>query len=171
MLFFQKRLPTAWLYFLGYKKYFSGYISGQLTDAFIMAVLFSVCFYFGKIKYAVFIGIISGFFNLIPYIGAVAAAGFVCSCFPYRRRYFKSHIFSFGYNNRSADRLGSYFPESCWKKRTSSSCSGYNVAFGFGSLGGVWAMIFAVPVTAVLKLNFDRFINFQKKKRRFKIDI
>ena len=39
----------------------------------------------------------------------------------------------------------------------------------FGSLGGVWAMIFAVPVTAVLKLNFDRFINFQKKKRRLKL--
>lgn len=52
---------------------FSNYITGQVTDAFIMAVLISVSFFIAKIPYAVMIGIISGFSNLIPYVGAVIA--------------------------------------------------------------------------------------------------
>lgn len=52
---------------------FSGYITGQMTDAFIMAVLISISFCVAKIPYAVMIGIISGFSNLIPYVGAVIA--------------------------------------------------------------------------------------------------
>ena len=52
---------------------FSGYIGGQVTDAIIMAILISVSFSIVGIDYAVIIGLISGFSNLIPYIGAVVA--------------------------------------------------------------------------------------------------
>lgn len=52
---------------------FSGYITGQMTDALIMAVLISISFTIAKIPYAVMIGILSGFSNLIPYVGAVMA--------------------------------------------------------------------------------------------------
>lgn len=52
---------------------FSGYITGQMTDAIIMAILISISFTIVKIPYAVMIGIISGFSNLIPYVGAVMA--------------------------------------------------------------------------------------------------
>lgn len=52
---------------------FSGYIGGQVTDAIIMAILISVTFSFLGIKYPIMIGIISGFSNLIPYVGAIVA--------------------------------------------------------------------------------------------------
>jgi len=52
---------------------FSGYIGGQVTDAVIMATLISISFSVVKIPYAILIGVISGFSNLIPYIGAVVA--------------------------------------------------------------------------------------------------
>jgi predicted PurR-regulated permease PerM len=52
---------------------FSGYLSGQVTDAVIMAVCISVSFSVVKIPYAILIGIISGFSNLIPYVGAIMA--------------------------------------------------------------------------------------------------
>ena len=58
---------------------FSGYVSGQITDALVMAALFSVSFWAAGIKYAFVIGVISGLFNIIPYIGAVAA--FILSVF------------------------------------------------------------------------------------------
>lgn len=54
---------------------FSGYIRGQLTDALIMAVLISVGLSLLKIRFAIIIGIISGFSNIIPYFGAIM--GFV----------------------------------------------------------------------------------------------
>ena len=34
----------------------------------------------------------------------------------------------------------------------------------FGNLFGLWGMLFAVPVTAVFKLYFDRLYNYKKKK-------
>lgn len=52
---------------------FSGYIGGQVTDAMIMAVMVSVAFTVIGIPYPVVIGVISGFSNLIPYVGAIMA--------------------------------------------------------------------------------------------------
>lgn len=168
-LFPKKIADCAVIFFRDIKNIFSGYISGQLTDAAIMAVLFSVCFYLGKIKYAVFIGIISGFFNLIPYIGAAAAA-----------------VLSFLVSLTDGDISKALYSllviiivQQIDSAVISPKVVGKSVRLHpvlvimslsvFGSLGGVGAMIFAVPVTAVLKLNFDRLINFQKKKRRLKL--
>lgn len=52
---------------------FSGYIGGQITDAIIMTILISIALSLIGIPYAVAIGVISGFSNLIPYVGAVVA--------------------------------------------------------------------------------------------------
>lgn len=52
---------------------FSGYIGGQVTDAIIMATLISITFSILGIRYPIMIGIISGFSNLIPYVGAIVA--------------------------------------------------------------------------------------------------
>lgn len=52
---------------------FSGYIGGQITDAIIMTILIGVALSFVRIPYAVAIGVISGFSNLIPYVGAIVA--------------------------------------------------------------------------------------------------
>lgn len=48
---------------------FSSYIKGQLIEALIVAILTTVALLIVGIDYALLIGIISGLFNLIPYIG------------------------------------------------------------------------------------------------------
>lgn len=50
-----------------------GYLGGQMTDAVIMAILFSVSFTIVGLPYGVVLGLISGFSNLIPYFGAFIA--------------------------------------------------------------------------------------------------
>ncbi len=50
---------------------FSGYIRGQLTDALIMSILISSFLIIFRIRFAIVIGIISGFSNIIPYFGAI----------------------------------------------------------------------------------------------------
>lgn len=52
---------------------FIGYLSGQLIDAFIMAILFSITFSIIGIPYAILLGIFSGFSNIIPYFGSIVA--------------------------------------------------------------------------------------------------
>ncbi|KAF5069186.1 AI-2E family transporter [anaerobic digester metagenome] len=50
-----------------------GYLGGQMTDAVIMAILFSLSFTIVGLPYGVVLGLISGFSNLIPYFGAFIA--------------------------------------------------------------------------------------------------
>lgn len=50
-----------------------GYLCGQFLDATIMGILFSVAFWVIGIPYGVWIGVLSGFSNIIPYFGAIVA--------------------------------------------------------------------------------------------------
>ena len=52
---------------------FSGYIRGQVTDAFILAILVSTAFSVIGIQYALVIGLFTGVLNLIPYLGPIFA--------------------------------------------------------------------------------------------------
>lgn len=52
---------------------FIGYLGGQLIDAVIMAILFSITFYVIGLPYGVVLGIFSGFSNIIPYFGSIVA--------------------------------------------------------------------------------------------------
>ncbi len=52
---------------------FSGYIRGQVTDAFILAILVTTAFSIIGIQYALVIGLFTGILNLIPYLGPIFA--------------------------------------------------------------------------------------------------
>jgi len=51
----------------------SSYIRGQLTVAFAVAIMFMIGFAIIGLDYAVTLGIIAGFLNLIPYLGSFLA--------------------------------------------------------------------------------------------------
>lgn len=51
----------------------SSYIRGQLTVAFLVGVMFTIGFSIIGLDYAVTLGIVSGFLNLIPYLGSFLA--------------------------------------------------------------------------------------------------
>ena len=145
-------------------KIFSGYIRGQITDAFIMAVLFSTAFYFAGIKYAVLIGVISGALNIIPYVGAIVA--FFLSV---------SVAFLSGSPARALyAAIASVVLQQVDSIYISPKVMGKSVRLHpvtvllsiviFGKIFGVWGMIFAVPVTAVLKIIYGRIYSRRKKK-------
>lgn len=165
--FFPKRAADCMvIFFNDVNTVFSGYVAGQLTDAVIMAGLFSFCFWIGGIKYAFVIGIISGFFNLIPYIGAVSA--FILSSLvalvggtPGKALYAAAVVIvvqqldSAVISPRVVGRSVKLHP--------------VMVIFAlsvFGSLFGLAGMVVAVPVMALIKLNFDRLYEYKAGKRR-----
>lgn len=65
---------------------FAGYLSGQLLDASVMAVLFSAAFTIVGLPHGILIGLVSGFSNLIPYFGAVMAFFPGGACRTFQRR-------------------------------------------------------------------------------------
>lgn len=60
-------------YFDKTNEIFFKYISSQLLDAIIVGILASITMLIMDVKYAVLLGFLIGFFNLIPYFGAIIA--------------------------------------------------------------------------------------------------
>ncbi len=50
---------------------FYGFISGQITDAFIVGVITAIAMSIMKVKYAALLGVTIGVLNVIPYFGAI----------------------------------------------------------------------------------------------------
>ena len=73
---FLEKIKNHWAFIIQESdRVFSGYIRGQLLDALFMFVVISVTLSIVGVKYAVIIGALAGFGNLIPYVGPFIAYG------------------------------------------------------------------------------------------------
>ncbi len=148
---------------------FSGYLSGQLADAVIMAVLFSAAFLLVGLPQAVLVGLISGFSNLIPYFGAIMA--FILAVFsgllsgtPVKALYASIFILLL-------QQVDSIFivPRAVGRKVELHPVLVLLSLAIFGRLFGFWGLLFAVPLGALLK-NFLFWIYKKKKITVFNSD-
>jgi predicted PurR-regulated permease PerM len=144
---------------------FSGYIRGQLIDAFVMMFLISIVLSITGVKFAIVIGILAGIGNLIPYFGPIVAyisTSLVCLINQDMRTWLISMILLFLIQAIDGNLIG--------PKLLSSSIKIHPliiiVSIIFGSaLGGFLGMLLAVPVGAYLKLVFARFIDHRLQKK------
>ncbi len=144
---------------------FSGYIRGQLIDAFVMMFLISIVLSITGVKFAIVIGILAGIGNLIPYFGPIVAyvsTSLVCLINQDLRTWLISMIMLFLIQAIDGNLIG--------PKLLSSSIKIHPliiiVSIIFGSaLGGFLGMLLAVPVGAYLKLVFVRFIDHRLHKK------
>lgn len=140
-----------------------GYLGGQMTDAVIMAILFSISFTIVGLPYGVVLGLISGFSNLIPYFGAFIAfilaimAGLL-SGESIRALYASILILIL-------QQIDSVYivPKVVGKKVEMHPVLVLLSLAIFGRIFGFWGLLFAVPLGALIN-NF--FIWFIKKKQR-----
>ncbi len=73
---FSKKVRSVWAFIVKEAdRVFSGYIRGQMIDAFVMFIVISVTLSIVGVKYAFIIGALAGFGNLIPYVGPFIAYG------------------------------------------------------------------------------------------------
>ena len=62
-------------YFNSANEIFSGFITSQLIDGIIVSVLSTILLSIMGVKYAPLLGFVIGMFNLIPYVGAIIGVG------------------------------------------------------------------------------------------------
>lgn len=144
---------------------FSGYIRGQLLDGMIMAVLIWGALSVIGVDFALIIGIISGFSNLIPYFGAIV--GFVLSILvallsgePQKAVYAGIAILVL----QQLD--GMFIVPKIVGERVELSPALVLLSLGiFGSLFGFLGLLFAVPFTAIIKIFLTREFNRRKRNR------
>lgn len=144
---------------------FSGYIRGQLTDAFLMMVIISIILSIVGVKFAVVIGIFSGIGNLIPYCGPFVAYGgtvLVCLINGQYKQMIIGVILLFIVQTIDGNVIG--------PKLLSKSIKIHPmliiIFLIFGSaIGGLMGMLLAVPVGAFIKVLFMRFIDRRLKQK------
>ena len=141
---------------------FASYLSGQLLDASVMAVLFSAAFTIVGLPHGILIGLVSGFSNLIPYFGAVMAfflavlAGLFSGA-PMKAVYASVLILLL-------QQVDSIFivPKAVGQKLELHPVLVLLSLAAFGRMFGFWGLLFAVPLGALCK-NFVLWCYRRKK--------
>lgn len=144
---------------------FSGYIRGQLIDALLMAVLVSVSLSLIGVKYAVIIGVLSGIGNLIPYVGPIVAYGstiLVCIIAGDFRRLLVAVVVLFVIQTVDGNVINPRLLSSSIDVHPMLVIAALIIG---GSVGGIVGMLFAVPVAAFLRIQFDKIIDTLIKAR------
>lgn len=144
---------------------FSGYIRGQLADAFVMMILISTVLSISGVKFSIVIGIFAGIGNLIPYFGPIVAyisTTVVCLINGDIKTWVIAMIALFLIQAADGNLIG--------PKLLSRSIKIHPlviiVSLFFGSaLGGFLGMLLAVPVGAYIKLVIVRFVDHRIEKK------
>ncbi|WP_167958328.1 AI-2E family transporter [Anaerosporobacter faecicola] len=150
---------------------FSGYLKGQLTDVLVMMILISAALSIIGVKFGIVIGVLAGLGNLIPYFGPfVAYAGTILICLingDYKRLII-GVIALFIIQTIDGNIIG--------PKLLSKSIKIHPllviIFLIFGSaVGGFLGMILAVPVGALVKVLFVRFIDHRMELKEKEEDL
>lgn len=144
----------------------SGYIRGQLIDALIMGTLISIALLILNIDYAVIIGIISGFSNLIPMVGAtvatiIAVLVALAGDTPIKALYALITLLILQQIDGNI-----IVPKVVGKNVNLHPLLVMLSLFVFGSLFGIIGMIVAVPITALIKHFLVQFINRRLEEKK-----
>ena len=144
---------------------FSGYLRGRILDSLILGTVLAVVYRIAGVPYAFIVGILTGVVNLIPYVGY--AIGYVILVLAYL--------------------VGGIFPE-VWigliLLTVIQTVDAYVICprlmnrsilihpllvivalIAGGAVGGVVGMLIAIPVMALLKIRFDRFLERREKMK------
>lgn len=145
---------------------FSGYVRGQLADAFVMMILISLVLSITGVKFALVIGVLAGLGNLIPYFGPIVAyisTTIVCLINGETQKLFMAMILLIIIQFIDGNFIG--------PKLLSKSIKVHPliiiISLIFGSaIGGFLGMLLAVPVGAYIKLVFVRYIDNKAIKKK-----
>ena len=144
---------------------FSGYIRGQSLDALLVGVMVSLAMLIAGIPYALVIGILTGIGNLVPYVGPVVGFGSLI-------------IVSLADGSIAKLIIGAVILAAVMfidgnvinPRMLSSNVEVHPVLvivalLAGGKVGGVVGMLIAVPVAALLKLQFEKYVEKRKRAR------
>ena len=169
LLFGERRLEKLRRFFIDADRVFAGYLRGQIIDGTIMAVLVSVSLSVLQVRYAVVIGVLTGFGNLIPYVGPFIAYGMtalVCLVYGDFTKILPALIALFVIQTVDGNVIN--------PRLLSQNIDVHplvviiSLIIG-GSLGGFLGIFLAAPVASLIKLELDKFMERKVSMRREEI--
>ena len=145
---------------------FSGYIRGQSIDAFIVGALVTVALLILRVPYAMVIGLLTGIGNLIPYVGPII--GFASLAIVAISEGSMVHLAAGGAILGLVMAIDGNIIN---PKLLSDNVEIHPVLvlvalIAGGEIGGVLGMLLAVPCAALIKLQFERFVERKRLEKQ-----
>ena len=169
LLFGERRLEKLRRFFIDADRVFAGYLRGQIIDGIIMAVLVSVSLSVLQVRYAVVIGVLTGFGNLIPYVGPFIAYGLtalVCLVYGDFTKLLPALIALFVIQTVDGNVIN---PRLLSQNIDVHPLVVIIALIIGGSLGGFLGIFLAAPVASLIKLELDKFMERKVSMRREEI--
>ena len=169
LLFGERRLEKLRRFFIDADRVFAGYLRGQIIDGTIMAVLVSVSLSVLQVRYAVVIGVLTGFGNLIPYVGPFIAYGMtalVCLVYGDFTKILPALIALFVIQTVDGNVIN---PRLLSQNIDVHPLLVIIALIIGGSLGGFLGIFLAAPVASLIKLELDKFMERKVSMRREEI--
>ena len=169
LLFGERRLEKLRRFFIDADRVFAGYLRGQIIDGTIMAVLVSVSLSVLQVRYAVVIGVLTGFGNLIPYVGPFIAYGLtalVCLVYGDFTKLLPALIALFVIQTVDGNVIN---PRLLSQNIDVHPLVVIIALIIGGSLGGFLGIFLAAPVASLIKLELDKFMERKVSMRREEI--
>ncbi len=139
-------------------KVFSGYIRGQSIDAFLVGSMVSIALLIAGIPYAIVIGILTGLGNLIPYVGPVVGFGsllVVCIADGSLKHLAVGAVILILVMAIDGNVIN---PKILGSKVEVHPVLVIVALLAGGEIGGIVGMLVAVPVAALIKMQFDKYM-------------
>jgi len=151
------------------RRTFSNFLVGKLLDSLIIGILCFIGCLILRVKYALLISLVVGITNMIPYfgpfIGMVPAAIITLFQSPFKALWVTIFIFLL----QQFD--GLYLGPKILGVQVGLRPFWIIVSILIGGgFFGVWGMLFAVPVAAVIRTLLDRYIDKRLDKKEIEID-
>ena len=169
LLFGERRLEKLRRFFIDADRVFAGYLRGQIIDGTIMAVLVSVSLSILQVRYAIVIGVLTGFGNLIPYVGPFIAYGLtalVCLVYGDFTKLLPALIALFVIQTVDGNVIN---PRLLSQNIDVHPLVVIIALIIGGSLGGFLGIFLAAPVASLIKLELDKFMERKVSMRRGEI--
>ena len=166
LLFGERRLEKLRRFFIDADRVFAGYLRGQIIDGTIMAVLVSVSLSVLQVRYAIVIGVLTGFGNLIPYVGPFIAYGLtalVCLVYGDFTKILPALIALFVIQTVDGNVIN---PRLLSQNIDVHPLVVIIALIIGGSLGGFLGIFLAAPVASLIKLELDKFMEHKVSMRR-----
>ena len=166
LLFGERRLEKLRRFFIDADRVFAGYLRGQIIDGTIMAVLVSVSLSVLQVRYAIVIGVLTGFGNLIPYVGPFIAYGLtalVCLVYGDFTKLLPALIALFVIQTIDGNVIN---PRLLSQNIDLHPLVVIIALIIGGSLGGFLGIFLAAPVASLIKLELDKFMEQKLSMRK-----
>lgn len=167
----QEKLLKVTTYVLKTNDIFAAYLYSQLIDAAIVAVMATVALSALRVKYAIALGLLMGFCNLIPYFGAIVGAVTAILLTFFTGGLFKciwTGIALLVLQQFDANFIGPRIMGNMLKLRPIWVIFAVTVG---GGLFGVLGMVLSVPVLVVVKMIFSDYLKTLEWKKSQKSTI